>query len=79
MPDEDVRKYCESLKKKAEPPLQVHEVDSCVPRTPERFGMTTEDDPEGQDDEITLFKSLIVILTIHKITHEIHTHLHRVL
>ncbi|XP_072235013.1 myeloid differentiation primary response protein MyD88 [Leuresthes tenuis] len=53
--DEDVRKYCESLKKKAEPPLQVHEVDSCVPRTPERFGMTTEDDPEGAPEMFDAF------------------------
>lgn len=47
-PDEDVRKYCENLKKKAEPPLQVPEVDSCVPRTPERSGITVDDDPEGE-------------------------------
>ncbi|KAM4533777.1 myeloid differentiation primary response protein MyD88 [Odontesthes bonariensis] len=53
--DEDVRKYCESLKKKAEPPLQVHEVDSCAPRTLERFGMTTEDDPEGAPEMFDAF------------------------
>lgn len=45
--DENVRKYCESLKKKAEPPVQVAEVDSCLPLTPERVGITLEDDPEG--------------------------------
>ncbi len=48
MPDENVRKYCESQKKKAEPPVQVDVVDSCVPLTPERVGITLEDDPEGQ-------------------------------
>lgn len=47
--DEDVRKYLESLQRKSEPPLQVAEVDSCVPRTPERFGITVEDDPDGKD------------------------------
>lgn len=47
--DDNVRKYCEHQKKKrAEPPVQVPEVDSCVPRTPERSGITLEDDPEGQ-------------------------------
>ena len=44
-PDEDVRRYRE---KAAERPLQVPEVDSCVPRTPERVGLTLEDDPAGQ-------------------------------
>lgn len=43
--DEDVRRYCENQKKKADPPLQVPEVDSCVHRTP---GITLEDQ-EGQD------------------------------
>ncbi|XP_070783967.1 myeloid differentiation primary response protein MyD88 isoform X1 [Enoplosus armatus] len=52
---DDVRKYCESLKKKAEPPVQVHEVDSCVPRTPERFGITLEDDPEGAPELFDAF------------------------
>lgn len=47
-PDEDVRRYNERQKKKAEPPVQVDEVDSCFPRTPERVGITLEDDPEGQ-------------------------------
>ena len=45
--DENVKKYCESLKKKAEPPVQVAEVDSCLPLTPERVCITLEDDPEG--------------------------------
>lgn len=47
-PDEDVRRYDERQKKKAEPPVQVDEVDSCFPRTPERVGITLDDDPEGQ-------------------------------
>lgn len=46
-PDEDVRKYLETQKKKAEPPVQVPEVDSCVPRTPERSGITVDDIPGG--------------------------------
>lgn len=53
--DEDVRKYLENLKKKAEPPLQVPEVDSCLPRTPERFGITLEDDPEGAPELFDAF------------------------
>ncbi|XP_060920215.1 myeloid differentiation primary response protein MyD88 [Labrus mixtus] len=54
--DEDVRKYCESLKKKAEPPVQVHEVDSCLPRpAPERIGITLEDDPEGAPELFDAF------------------------
>uniref|UniRef100_A0A673CLZ9 Myeloid differentiation primary response protein MyD88 n=1 Tax=Sphaeramia orbicularis TaxID=375764 RepID=A0A673CLZ9_9TELE len=44
--DEDVRKYLDSLKKKAEPPLQVPEVDSCVPRNP---ALTLDDDPEAPE------------------------------
>lgn len=44
-PDEDVRRYREKM---AERPLQVPEVDSCVPRTPEMSGITLEDDPDGQ-------------------------------
>lgn len=46
-PGEDVKKYIERQKNKAEAPLQVDEVDSCFPRTPERVGITLEDDPEG--------------------------------
>ncbi|XP_035511155.1 myeloid differentiation primary response protein MyD88 [Morone saxatilis] len=53
--DEDVRKYCESQKKKAEPPVQVDEVDSCFPRTPERIGITLEDDPEGSPELFDAF------------------------
>ncbi|XP_037550003.1 myeloid differentiation primary response protein MyD88 [Nematolebias whitei] len=53
--DEDVRKYCESLKKKSEPPVQVPEVDSCVPRTPERLGITLDDDPEGTPELFDAF------------------------
>ncbi|XP_020501545.2 myeloid differentiation primary response protein MyD88 [Labrus bergylta] len=54
--DEDVRKYFESLKKKAEPPVQVHEVDSCLPRpAPERIGITLEDDPEGAPELFDAF------------------------
>ena len=45
VPDEDVRRYRE---KAAERPLQVHLVDSCDPHTPERIGLTLEDDPDGQ-------------------------------
>lgn len=53
--DEDVRRYYENQKKKAEPPLQVPEVDSCVPRTPERNGITLEDDPEGTPELFDAF------------------------
>uniref|UniRef100_A0A4W5LQA8 MYD88 innate immune signal transduction adaptor n=1 Tax=Hucho hucho TaxID=62062 RepID=A0A4W5LQA8_9TELE len=42
--EEDCRRYIE---RQNEPPVQVPEVDSCVPRTPERQGITLEDDPEG--------------------------------
>ncbi|XP_008295948.1 myeloid differentiation primary response protein MyD88 isoform X2 [Stegastes partitus] len=51
--DEDVRKYCENQKK--QPPLQVPEVDSCVPRTPERSGITVDDDPEGAPEMFDAF------------------------
>ncbi|KAF6716707.1 Myeloid differentiation primary response protein MyD88 [Oryzias melastigma] len=50
-----VRKYLESLQRKSEPPLQVPEVDSCVPRTPERLGITVEDDPEGAPEMFDAF------------------------
>ncbi|XP_013857630.1 myeloid differentiation primary response protein MyD88 [Austrofundulus limnaeus] len=53
--DEDVRKYCENLKKKSEPPVQVPEVDSCVPRTLERTGLTVDDDPEGAPELFDAF------------------------
>ncbi|XP_047424633.1 myeloid differentiation primary response protein MyD88 [Mugil cephalus] len=53
--DQDVRKYLETQKAKADPPLQVPEVDSCVPRTPERFGITVEDDPEGAPEKFDAF------------------------
>lgn len=46
-PDEDVKKYNERQKKAAEAPVQVDEVDSCLPRT--RVGLTLEDDPNGLD------------------------------
>ncbi|XP_023263712.1 myeloid differentiation primary response protein MyD88-like [Seriola lalandi dorsalis] len=52
---EDVRRYCERQKKAADPPLQVPEVDSCVPRTPERNGITLEDDPEGTPELFDAF------------------------
>uniref|UniRef100_A0A1A7X0D0 Myeloid differentiation primary response protein MyD88 n=1 Tax=Iconisemion striatum TaxID=60296 RepID=A0A1A7X0D0_9TELE len=52
---EDVRKYKENLEKKSEPPVQVPEVDSCVPRTPERVGITVEDDPEGAPELFDAF------------------------
>ncbi|XP_041669778.1 myeloid differentiation primary response protein MyD88 [Cheilinus undulatus] len=51
--DEDVRKYRESLKKKAEPPVQVPEVDSCLPRPLE--GITLEDDPGGAPELFDAF------------------------
>ncbi|XP_071383670.1 myeloid differentiation primary response protein MyD88 isoform X3 [Centroberyx affinis] len=50
--DEDVRRYLENLQKKTDPPVQVPEVDSCVPRTQERTGITLEDDPEGHSPEL---------------------------
>nr|XP_046227600.1 myeloid differentiation primary response protein MyD88 [Scatophagus argus] len=53
--DEDVSKYRMSLKKKAEPPLQVDEVDSCFPRTPERLGITLDDDPDGAPELFDAF------------------------
>lgn len=52
--DEDVRKHCENLKKRNEPPVQVDEVDSCVPRTPERAGLTL-DDVEGCPERFDAF------------------------
>ncbi|KAJ0047361.1 hypothetical protein NL108_001897 [Boleophthalmus pectinirostris] len=53
--DEDVRKYIESAKRKDDPPVQVPEVDSCVPRTPERFGITLADDPDGAPELFDAF------------------------
>ncbi|XP_077410086.1 myeloid differentiation primary response protein MyD88 [Vanacampus margaritifer] len=53
--EEDVRKYKESLKKRAVRPLQVPEVDSCIPRTPERSGLTLGDDPEGSPELFDAF------------------------
>lgn len=53
--DEDVRKYIENQKKKADPPVQVPEVDSCVPRTPERSGITVEDIPGGAPEMFDAF------------------------
>ncbi|XP_047205555.1 myeloid differentiation primary response protein MyD88 [Girardinichthys multiradiatus] len=53
--DEDVRKYLENQKKKAEPPVQVPEVDSCVPRTPERSGITVDDVPGGAPETFDAF------------------------
>uniref|UniRef100_A0A3Q4B3A4 Myeloid differentiation primary response protein MyD88 n=1 Tax=Mola mola TaxID=94237 RepID=A0A3Q4B3A4_MOLML len=53
--DEDVWKYCQRQKKKAEPPVQVDEVDSCVPRTPERVGITLDDDLEGTPELFDAF------------------------
>lgn len=53
--DEDVRKYCENLKKRSEPPLQVAEVDSCFPRTAERTGLTLYDDPDGSPELFDAF------------------------
>ncbi|XP_062335033.1 myeloid differentiation primary response protein MyD88 [Osmerus eperlanus] len=47
--EEDCRKY---LNWRKEPPLQVPEVDSCVPRTPERSRITLEDDPDGGMPEL---------------------------
>nr|XP_015810620.2 myeloid differentiation primary response protein MyD88 [Nothobranchius furzeri] len=52
---EDVRKYKENLEKKSESPVQVPEVDSCVPKTPERVGITVEDDPEGAPEMFDAF------------------------
>nr|QNL15361.1 myeloid differentiation primary response protein 88 [Bostrychus sinensis] len=53
--DEDVRKYIEYMNKKDEPPVQVPEVDSCVPRTPERIGLTLADDPDGAPELFDAF------------------------
>ncbi|KAG7488657.1 hypothetical protein MATL_G00037230 [Megalops atlanticus] len=47
--DEDCRKYLERLR---EPPVQVPEVDSCLPQTQERNGITTKDDPTGGMPEL---------------------------
>uniref|UniRef100_A0AAV2L3V9 Myeloid differentiation primary response protein MyD88 n=1 Tax=Knipowitschia caucasica TaxID=637954 RepID=A0AAV2L3V9_KNICA len=52
--DEDVRKYIEFSQKK-DPPVQVPEVDSCVPRTPERLGITLGDDPDGTPEQFDAF------------------------
>lgn len=40
-----MKKYTERQKKAADAPVQVDEVDSCLPRT--RVGLTLEDDPDG--------------------------------
>ncbi|XP_029955719.1 myeloid differentiation primary response protein MyD88 [Salarias fasciatus] len=53
--DEDVRRYRELLKRSAEAPLQVPEVDSCLPRTSEKSGLTTKDDPEGAPETFDAF------------------------
>ncbi|NP_001281130.1 myeloid differentiation primary response protein MyD88 [Cynoglossus semilaevis] len=50
--DVDVRRYREKM---AERPLQVPEVDSCVPRTPEMSGITLEDDPDGTPEKFDAF------------------------
>nr|AKM49934.1 myeloid differentiation factor 88 [Scophthalmus maximus] len=50
--DEDVRRYLERM---ANLPLQVHIVDSCVPRTPERHGLTLEDNLEGAPELFDAF------------------------
>ncbi|XP_029384660.1 myeloid differentiation primary response protein MyD88 isoform X1 [Echeneis naucrates] len=52
--DDNVRRYCVNQKKSAAP-LQVQEVDSCFPRTPERNAMTLEDDPEGAPELFDAF------------------------
>ncbi|XP_056155162.1 myeloid differentiation primary response protein MyD88 [Lampris incognitus] len=51
--DADVKRYL--MKKSSEPPVQVPEVDSCVPRTQERAGITLEDDPEGAPELFDAF------------------------
>ncbi|KAM9827759.1 myeloid differentiation primary response protein MyD88 [Neosynchiropus ocellatus] len=54
--DNDVKKYLERLKKmRSDPPLQVPEVDSCAPRTPENKGITLDDDPEGSPEMFDAF------------------------
>lgn len=53
--DEDVKKYMERQKKEAEPPVQVDEVDSCLPRTTQRVGLTLEDDPDGTPELFDAF------------------------
>ncbi|XP_061820873.1 myeloid differentiation primary response protein MyD88 [Nerophis lumbriciformis] len=53
--EEDVRKYEESEKKRAQRPLQVPEVDSCVPRSLDRSGLTLLDDPEGAPELFDAF------------------------
>lgn len=53
--DEDVRKYHENLLRNVEPPLQVPEVDSYLPRTSEKSGLTTKDDPDGAPEMFDAF------------------------
>lgn len=53
--DENVKKYCESQKKKLEPPVQVDVVDSCLSQTQERVGITLEDDPDGAPELFDAF------------------------
>ncbi|XP_051910560.1 myeloid differentiation primary response protein MyD88 [Hippocampus zosterae] len=53
--EEDVRKYYESLKKSAVRPLQVPEVDSCIPRTPQGSGLTLEDNLNGSPELFDAF------------------------
>ncbi|KAK2859519.1 hypothetical protein Q5P01_004139 [Channa striata] len=53
--DEDVRKYLENLKKTNDPPVQVPEVNSSVPRSPVQCAITREDDPEGAPELFDAF------------------------
>ncbi|XP_077479981.1 myeloid differentiation primary response protein MyD88 [Stigmatopora argus] len=53
--EDDVKKYHESLQKMTVRPLQVPEVDSCAPRTPEMSGLTLGDDPNGSPELFDAF------------------------
>lgn len=52
--DEDVKKYLENQRKRAEAPLQVPEVDSCGPRSQEQ-SITLKDHPDGAPETFDAF------------------------
>ncbi|XP_029935737.1 myeloid differentiation primary response protein MyD88 [Myripristis murdjan] len=47
--NKDVTRYLESLERKSEPPVQVPEVDSCLPRSQERLPITVEDHEDAPE------------------------------
>ncbi|XP_019363480.1 PREDICTED: myeloid differentiation primary response protein MyD88, partial [Gavialis gangeticus] len=50
--EEDCKKYLERKQQQADAPLQVPAVDSSIPKTLELSGITTQDDPFGNEPEL---------------------------